>query len=89
MLASVAFAAPPDGGSVQAELDAMRAELRAIRAQRGEAWLDERRAAEVRALVQDVLADSSTRASFAGDAPMTGYDRASSSARRTTACCCA
>lgn len=53
----------------------MRAELRSIRWQREGAWLDERRAAEVRALVQDALSDSATRASFRADAAVTGYDR--------------
>ena len=75
MLASAALAAvPPEDPSVQAELAAMRAELRAIRRQRDGAWLDEQRAAEVRALVQDVLSDSATRAAFRSDAPRLGYD---------------
>lgn len=75
MLASAALAADPStDASVQAELAAMRAELRAIRAQQDGAWLDEQRAAEVRSLVQDVLSDSATRTSFRSDSPRLGYD---------------
>ena len=64
---------------VAAELAAMRADLAAIRRAQDEAWLDERRAAEVRALVADVLADSGTRTAWsgAGSGPLvTGYDEA-------------
>ena len=38
-------------------------------------WLTERRAEEIRAIVSDVLADSASRASLAGDAATAGYDR--------------
>lgn len=68
---------------VSAELASMRAELSAIRLAREEAWLGEERAAEVRALVADVLADSGSRAAWAGSAAgapgapiLTGYDEA-------------
>lgn len=59
----------------------MRAELSAIRRARDEAWLSERRAAEVHALVAEVLADSGARAAWAGSpaggsALVTGYDEA-------------
>ena len=49
---------------VQRELAAMRADLRAIRTQMQDGWLDEERARQVRAVVQDALADSATRTSF-------------------------
>ncbi|MFM7800276.1 MAG: porin [Planctomycetota bacterium] len=74
MLASGVLAVFPADAGTQAELDALREELRAIRAQREGAWLDEARAAEVRALVHDVLADAGTRASFRADSPAFGYD---------------
>jgi len=64
---------------VATELAAMRADLAAIRRAQDEAWLDERRAAEVRALVADVLADSGARTAWsgAGSGPLvTGYDEA-------------
>ena len=66
--------AVPD--DVQADLDAIRADLANLRRAQGEAWIDERRAAEIRALVSDVLSDSSTRTQWAGpgDSFATGYD---------------
>ncbi len=42
----------------------MRAELAAIRVQQRDQWLDEARAEQVRGVVRDVLADSSTRTSY-------------------------
>ena len=38
-------------------------------------WLTEQRAQEIRAIVSDVLSDSATRASLAGDAATAGYDK--------------
>jgi len=67
---------------VSAELAQLRAELASIRRARDDAWVEEARAAEVRALVADVLADSGSRASWAGtgggasSAVVTGYDDA-------------
>ena len=68
------LADPPD---IARELAALRAEVAALR----EAWksapLDDARAEQVRALVREVLADASTRASFASgttEIPVTGYD---------------
>ena len=42
----------------------MRAELAAIRVQQREQWLDEARAEQVRAIVRDVISDTSTRTSY-------------------------
>ncbi len=67
---------------VSAELAQLRVELASIRRARDDAWVEEARAAEVRALVADVLADSGSRASWAGtgggasSAVVTGYDEA-------------
>jgi hypothetical protein len=58
---------------VQRELAAMRADLRAIRAQMQDGWLDEERARQVRAVVQDALADSATRTSFLAKEWDAGY----------------
>ena len=59
---------------VQREFAAMRADLRAIRTTMQDGWMDEERARQVRAVVQDTLADSATRTSF-GDAGWTvSYD---------------
>ena len=66
----------PDG--IDAELAAMRADLAEIRRARDEAWVDGRRADEIRALVADVLADSSVRTQWAGAGSpvVSGYDPA-------------
>lgn len=69
-----ALAAAVGEADVQAELDAMRADLAAIRAAQGEEWLSERRAGEIRALVADVLADASARTSWGGSGERAGWD---------------
>ena len=64
---------------VRSDLAAMRAELAEIRRARQEAWADGQRAAEIRALVADALADSGARTAWsgAGSGPLvTGYDEA-------------
>jgi len=68
------LADPPD---IARELAALRAEVAALRESWQSAPLDDARAEQVRALVRDVLADTSTRASFASagaDHPAAGYD---------------
>ena len=50
-------------------------EIKQLREQGGEAWLTEQRAEQVRGIVRDVLADSSTRSSFLADGATSGYDR--------------
>lgn len=50
-------------------------EIKALRQQDGEAWLTEQRAEQVRGIVQDVLADSSTRSGFRADGATAGYDK--------------
>ena len=64
-----------DVTGMDAELAAMRADLAAIRREQGEAWLSNQRASEIRSLVSDVLADSSTRTQCAesGSALVSGY----------------
>ncbi|MEX2672713.1 MAG: porin [Phycisphaeraceae bacterium] len=59
---------------VQQELRALRAEVNALRAQSDDTWLSERRAAEVKTLVREVLADADTRASFQGTGLTAGHD---------------
>ncbi|MFM8642533.1 MAG: hypothetical protein ACKOEP_06825, partial [Phycisphaerales bacterium] len=68
------LADPPD---IARELAALRAEVAALRESWQSAPLDDVRAEQVRVLVRDVLADASTRASFASaspDHPTAGYD---------------
>jgi hypothetical protein len=51
---------------VQQELAALRAEVAEVRRMQDEGWMDEVRAQEVRAIVTDVLADSSMRTNEVG-----------------------
>lgn len=67
------FPAPPTSGQ-QATLDALRAEVAAMRATQDSQWVDARRAEAVRETVRDVLADAGTRTSFLQDAGTSGYD---------------
>lgn len=64
-LAGGAFAGE---GATDADLRSRVAELEArlatLQAQNGDQWLTEARAAEIRSLVQDVLADADTRTSL-------------------------
>lgn len=59
------------------ELAQMRADLAAIRAQQRDGWMDQARADQIRGIVEDVLADSATRASLQGatDGAVCGYQR--------------
>ena len=68
------LADPPD---IARELAALRAEVAALRESWQSAPIDDARAEQVRALVREVLADASTRASFASgttEKPIAGYD---------------
>ena len=64
-----------------AEMEALRATVRAqgqeiqqLRAAAGDTWLNERRAEEVKALINEVLADADTRASLLEDGLTAGHD---------------
>lgn len=57
---------------VQAEIEALRAEIEAYRSTQV-GWLDGARRADLRAVVQDMLADSATRSSFQDDAAIAGW----------------
>lgn len=52
----------------------LQRELAYVRSGQDDQWLTERRAAELRGLVQDVLADADTRASLLGSALTAGWD---------------
>ncbi len=80
----LAFTGSAQAGSIddlRSEVEALRAEnaqiqqqLTQIRAERGEAWLNERRAEEVKALVAEVLADADTRASLLDEGMTAGHN---------------
>lgn len=67
----VATGESEDTTSRIAELERLVAQLRA---ERGQTWLNERRAAEVKALVRDVLADADTRAALIDDGLTAGHN---------------
>jgi hypothetical protein len=59
---------------LQAQLNAMSAKLARLEAERGDNWLNERRAEEVKSLIMEVLSDANLRASLAGDGMTAGHD---------------
>lgn len=61
-------------GDALAQINELRAEIADLKARNGENWLTEQRAAEIKGLVQDVLADADTRASLQGGGSTAGYD---------------
>ncbi|MBM4112522.1 MAG: hypothetical protein FJ253_03975 [Phycisphaerae bacterium] len=73
----------PDGlESLRAEIDSLKSrvknqdeEIARLKAEQGAEWLTEERSKEIRSIVQDVLADSDMRASFAADGATSGYNR--------------
>jgi hypothetical protein len=60
--------------SALAQIAELKAELAAMKAQQGEEWLTEQRAADIRGIVQDVLADAETRTSLQSSGATAGYD---------------
>ncbi|MEM7577187.1 MAG: porin [Planctomycetota bacterium] len=56
------------------ELASMRAELAQVKAQTGASWMDEAREAELRAMVEDVVSDASTRTAFQEGGLGAGHD---------------
>lgn len=70
---------PPPSTDETAQLRAVVADLQnqvdALKAQSNENWLTQQRAAEIRGLVQDVLADADTRASLLQSGAVAGWDK--------------
>ena len=84
-LTGAASAQGTDGMSEMAQLKAevatlksqngdMKAEVATLKSQNGDKWLTEERAAEIKSLVKDVLADSETRTSLQGSGATSGYN---------------
>ena len=74
-LTSVSFGATEANNDTTAQqIKELQAEINSLKAQQGEQWLTEQRAAQVRGIVQDVLADADTRASLQNTAATSGYD---------------
>ena len=76
-LTSAASAQGTDTASAIAERNAiaqLKAEVATLKSQNGDKWLTEERAAEIKSLVKDVLADSETRTSLQGSGATSGYN---------------
>ena len=56
-----------DMETLRAELEAIKAELAELRNAQGDNWLNERRAEEIKGLIRDVLADAETRMALTED----------------------
>lgn len=63
-----------DTAQLQKELDELRAEVAAMKAQQGESWLNQQRTEEVRRIVKDVLAEAESHKSFTGGGVIAGHD---------------
>ena len=75
LAASPAVAAPGDGNmDLQRQIVELRAEVERLRDKNDDHWLTDQRAAEIRGLVYDVLADADTRASLLGSGMQSGWD---------------
>ncbi len=57
-----------------AEIASLRAEIASLRSDPVDHWLTDQRAAEIRSLVTDVLADASARTSLQGSSAASGYN---------------
>ncbi|MFM8641206.1 MAG: hypothetical protein ACKOEL_11315, partial [Planctomycetota bacterium] len=74
-LTSVSYGAVEANNDTAAQINELKAEIAALKAQQGgEQWLTEARADAIRGVVQDVLADSSTRSSFQQAGATAGYN---------------
>ena len=76
-LTGAASAQGIDTASAIAERNAiaqLKADIAGLKSQDGEVWLTEERAAEIKSLVKDVLADSETRTSLQGSGATSGYN---------------
>ncbi len=59
---------------LRAEIARLQQRLNEVESKQSQNWLNERRAEEIKSLVQDVLADADTRASLMADGAVAGHD---------------
>ncbi len=71
---AIAGASAQETDALTSGIAQLKSELAALRAQEGDTWLSEERAAEIKSLVKDLLADSATRTNFQGSGATSGYD---------------
>ncbi|MHB1155325.1 MAG: porin [Phycisphaerales bacterium] len=74
LLGAAARGAEMSNEQLMAELKSLKTEVAQLRTQQGENWMTERRAAEIKSLVRDVLADADTRASLMDSAITAGHN---------------
>jgi hypothetical protein len=63
---------PAGSGDVSNEIQALKTRIAELERKQGENWLTQERTEQIKAIVQDVLADARTRGQFA-DGPQIGY----------------
>jgi len=73
-LTGVSYGAVEANNDTAAQINELKAEIAQLKANQGEQWLTEARADAIRGVVQDVLADSSTRSSFQQAGATAGYN---------------
>ncbi len=66
--------ASAQSAELAAEIAELRTELATLKSQSGDTWLTEGRAAEIKSLVRDVLADSEIRTNLQGSGATSGYN---------------
>ena len=60
---------------VAGQIAELREEITQLKQENNEGWLTEQRSAEIRGVVQDVLADADTRTSFQDSAATAGWNK--------------
>jgi len=64
-----------ESSDVAGQIAELRAEIAQLKQENNEGWLTEQRSAEIRGVVQDVLVDADTRASFQDSAATAGWKK--------------
>ncbi len=64
-----------ESSDVAGQIAELRAEIAQLKQENNEGWLTEQRSAEIRGVVQDVLADADTRTSFQDSAATAGWKK--------------
>lgn len=73
-LTGVSYGAVEASNDTATQIAELKAQIAALQGEKGEQWLTEERANQIRGVVQDVLADSSTRSSFQQGGATAGYN---------------